>query len=441
MPSSAPLSRRDMLAALGASGLAAGSASGTGRLFAAEGGPAARPIPAAQGESVVQPRREAPVIGKTQVLVVGAGPAGVTAAIAAKRAGAKTMLVERYGQFGGLWTGGLVLLVIGHIVKGGKQVCLGIGEEMMRRLETLDRGICGRRPGVNPTVDAEALKYLMAEMVVEAGVDVLCHSWAVNAVMDGQTLKGVIVEGKSGRQAILADQVVDATGDGDVLGVAGAEHERRVYNIGLPSRIALLDRVDRTASAKAKPPRNLGNISPIAGVNWVNMAGPDADGLDVRALSRLELNHRRQVWKQVQEIRKAPGYEPVCLLETAPQLGVRITRILTGLHTMMMQDVKENRRFDDVVAVGGAWGCDHEEWQIPYGALVPRNVENLLASGRAISCEPRMADLIRVIPICFVTGQAAGCAAAMAVADGCKVRDVEVPRLQKLLKRQEAYLG
>ena len=114
---------------------------------------------------VIQPQRELPVLHQTDVLVVGAGPAGVVAALAARRAGVRATLVERYGHFGGLWAGGLVLLVIGHIVTGKKQVCQGIGEEMLRRLEKLDRGIVNRQPGVNPTVDAEALKYVMVEMI------------------------------------------------------------------------------------------------------------------------------------------------------------------------------------------------------------------------------------------------------------------------------------
>jgi hypothetical protein len=333
------------------------------------------------------------------------------------------------------------VLVIGHIVQGGKQVCQGIGEEMMRRLEKLDRGIVDRRPGVNPTVDAEALKYLMVQMVTEAQIDVFLHCWGVSAVMDGPTIRGVVFESKSGRQAILAQQVIDATGDGDLLGAAGAEHERRVYNIGLPCRIGNLDRADPAKAGKGRKPKHLGNRTPIAGVNWVNMQGPDADGLDVAALTRLEMAHRRQIWKQVQEVRGTPGYDEVFLMETAPQLGVRITRVLSGKATLTMQGVKEGRTFPDVVAVGGAWGCDHAPWQIPYGALLPKNVENLLAAGRCISGEPRMADLIRVIPICFVTGQAAGCAAAMAAKDGCRARDVEIARLQKLLREQEAYLG
>ena len=447
------MSRRDMMRLLSVSGLTAGVGGATASR-PAWAAPASRPDaplgvkvtgtdhpPAAVVDGrVIQPQRELPLLHQTDVLVVGGGPAGVVAALAAKRAGAKVTLVERYGHLGGLWTGGLVLLVIGHIVDGDKQVCQGIGEEMMRRLDKLDGGIVNRRPGGNPTVDAEVLKYVMVEMIMEEKVDIFLHCWGVDAVMDGNKVVGAVFESKSGRQAILAKNVVDATGDGDLFAAAGAEHEHRKYHVGLVSRIGNLDEVDQAKAGKTKPP-NLGGVTPIPGVNWVNMHGPDADGLDVRELTQLELNARRLIWKNVQKIRQTPGYERVYLMETAPQLGVRITRVLSGLHTLKMDDVLAGTRFPDVVAVGGSWSGDHHEWQIPYGALVPKNVENVLAAGRCISGDRLMADMIRVIPNCFITGHAAGAAGAIAAQDGCPVRDVEIPKLQKLLREQEAYLG
>nr|MBC8217250.1 FAD-dependent oxidoreductase [Planctomycetota bacterium] len=151
-----------------------------------------------EGE-VIQPRRKLPVLTETDVLVVGGGPAGIVAAIAARRAGARVTIVERYGHFGGLWTGGLVLLILGHIAKGPKQVCQGIGEEMMRRLEKMDGAIINRGPGSNPTVDAEAVKYLMVEMIEEADVEVFLHCWGVDAVRQDNSLRGVVFESKSGR--------------------------------------------------------------------------------------------------------------------------------------------------------------------------------------------------------------------------------------------------
>ena len=128
-------------------------------------------------------------------------------------------------------------------------------------------------------------------------------------------------------------------------------------------------------------------------------------------------------------------------METAPQLGVRITRVLSGEATLTRKNLDDNRRFDDVVAIGGAWHGDHQEWQIPYGALLPKKIDNLLAAGRCISGEPLMSDLIRVIPNCWITGHAAGCAAAISVEDGCRPRDVDVRKVQKVLRQQEAYLG
>jgi succinate dehydrogenase/fumarate reductase flavoprotein subunit len=390
---------------------------------------------------VIQPRRELPILDKTDVLVVGGGPAGVVAAIAAKRAGASVTLVERYGHFGGLWTGGLVLLVIGHIVKGGKQVCQGIGEEIMRRLDRLDGAIINRKVGVNPTVDAEAVKYVMVEMVEEAGIKVFLHCWGVDAVIDGNTVRGVVFESKSGRQAILAKVVIDATGDGDVFAAAGATFEHRSHNVGLVSRIGNLDRVDKDKASSSSKPRHLGSPTPVTGVNWVNMHGPEVDGLDVATLTRMEMNHRKFIWNNIQKTRQIPGYEHVYLVETAPQLGVRITRVLDGLKTVTLADLKAGTKFSDVVGVGGSDGGDHGEWQIPYGSLVPVKTENVLAAGRCICAELRMADIVRLIPNCFVTGHAAGVAGAVAVEDACCPRDVDINRIQKILRQQEAYLG
>jgi len=390
---------------------------------------------------VIQPARELPVLDETDVLVVGGGPAGIVAAIAAQRAGARVTLVERYGHFGGLWTGGLVLLVIGHIVGGSKQVCQGIGEEMMRRLDKMDGAIIDRKPGSRPTVDAEAVKYLMVEMIEEAGVQVFLHCWGVDAIVAGNSVRGAVFESKSGRQAILAKVVVDATGDGDVFAAAGAAFEHRSHNVGLVSRIGNLDRVDAARAANAPKPRHLGLPTPAAGVNWVNLHGPEVDGLDVATLTRMEMNHRKFIWQNIQKTRSRPGYEPVYLVETAPQLGVRITRVLDGVNAVTLADLRAHTKFPDVIGVGGEEGGNHGEWQIPYGALVPTKVNNILAAGRCICAERSMADLVRLIPNCFVTGHAAGVAAAVAVEDGCLPRDVDVPKVQKLLRQQEAYLG
>ncbi len=450
------ISRRDYLRIMGMSGLTVGTAAVFGQStpiqYVGESGfqssviarnkvqPNRSPALLANGQ-VIQPQRSLPVLTQTDVLVVGGGPAGVAAAVAARRAGAEVTIVERYGHFGGLWTGGLVLLILGHIAKGPKQVCQGIGEEMMLRLEKMDRAIINRKPGQNPTVDAEAVKYLMVEMIEEAKVNVFLHCWGVDAVMQDNAVRGAVFESKSGRQAILAKVVVDATGDGDVFAAAGASFEHRSHNVGLVSRIGNLDRVDTAKTSDAEKPTRMGSATPIKGVNWVNLTGPEVDGLDLATLTRMELNHRKFIWNKMQTTRRVPGYEDVYLVETAPQLGVRITRILDGLNTITLESITSATKFPDVVGVGGASSAKHGEWQIPYGALVPQKVDNVLAAGRCVCCDMRMADLVRLIPNCFVTGQAAGVAAAVAARDRCAPRNADIAEIQKILRQQEVYLG
>ena len=448
------MNRRDCLRVLGLSGLATGLTASRSRaqsvgessgfqssVIASHKVESGRVNASFADGKVIEPRRELAILDTTDVLVVGGGPAGVVAAIAAKRAGVKVTLVERYGHLGGLWTGGLVLLVLGHIVQGGKQVCQGIGEEILQRLDKLDGAIIDRRPGVNPTVDAEAVKYVMVEMIEEAGVNIFLHCWGVEAIVNGDAVQGVVFESKSGRQAILAKVVVDATGDGDIFASAGAEFEHRSHNIGLVYRIGNLDRVDSSKAQDSPTPKRIGAPTPVPGVNWVNLHGPEADGLDVATLTRMELNHRKYIWSHIQKTRRMLGYEKVYLMETAPQLGVRITRVLHGLAAVKFDDLKAETKFPDVVGVGGSENGDHGPWQIPYGALVPTKIDNVLAAGRCICAEIRMADLVRLIPNCFVTGHAAGVAAAMAVQEGRRPRDVDVAKVQKILMEQGAYLG
>jgi hypothetical protein len=223
--------------------------------------------------------------------------------------------------------------------------------------------------------------------------------------------------------------------------MAGAEFEHRSHNVGLVSRIGNLDRVDVSKVPEGGKPRRLGGHTPVPGVNWVNLTGPEVDGLDIKTLTRMEMNHRKFIWKNMQKTRRTPGYEKVYLMETAPQIGVRITRVLHGLNRVRLSDLKAATKFADVVGVGGSTNGQHGPWQIPYGALVPTKVDGVLASGRCISMDLGMADLVRLIPNCFVTGHAAGVAAAVAVTDRCPPRDVEIAKVQKVLKQQEAYLG
>ncbi|MHC4117912.1 MAG: FAD-dependent oxidoreductase [Planctomycetota bacterium] len=391
---------------------------------------------------IVQPRREIPVICETDVLVVGGGCAGVMSALAAARTGAKVTLVERYGCFGGLWTAGLVLIVLATHVdteKGLRKCVRGIGDELLDRLLKIKGGIINQGPGMrDPTSDPEATKYVMAEMLREAGVEILLNSWVTNAVMEGNSIEGILFESKAGCHAVRARVVVDASGDGDVFGAAGAEHVRHIHRIGLVHRIGNVDRI--TGNKKKQP--NLSSNTPLPSVRWVNMQGPQGDCLDIRTLTQCELDGRRAVWEKLKKIQQTPGREQVFMLDTASQLGIRASRTLIGLHEVTFEETSADKKYDDVVAVGGAYKFVGERaCQIPYRALVPVRMDNLLATGRCVAADNLMLNYTRLIGPCLVTGHAAGTAAALAVDSKCRPRDVDVPKLQQLLKNQGAYLG
>jgi len=452
------MTRRELLGLLSAAGLgAAFSSRSIGDEVPAAGAsppvpenklvpPAPRPSFPARlvGGRVIQPERPLEVAGEADVLVVGGGPAGFAAAVAAARAGARTTLVERYGYFGGQWTGGLVLLVMStHAREAGGlvKVLRGVGGELLERLKGIDGAIVGDEPGkFNPTTDPEATKFMMDEMVREAGVRVFLHSWVADVVMEGPAVRGVVFESKAGRQAILAKAVVDATGDGDVFAAAGAEHERRLHAIGLVHRLGNADRAD-PARLKEAGVGSLGSIEPLAAVRWVNLRGPSTDCLDVAELSRLELEHRRAIWNRVQKLRRTPGGERLFLLQTAPQLGVRISRLLAGTRRLTYAEAREGKTFPDTIAVGGAQNGEHRGWPIPYGAMVPGKLDNLLAAGRCICVDEKLIEDMRLIAPCLMTGHAAGAAAALAARSGRRPRDIDVGELRKLLLDQGAYLG
>ncbi|HEY1861725.1 MAG TPA: FAD-dependent oxidoreductase, partial [Gemmataceae bacterium] len=268
------------------------------------------------GDKVVQPRREVPVLHQTSVLVVGGGPAGTAAAFSAKRLGVDVTLVERYGYLGGLATGGLVLGIFPLYSRNKQQVIFGIGEEMMKKLDVMKYGIIDRNKApIYPTIDAEAFKYLLADMVLSSGITAYLDCWGVDAIVDAKgAVRGAVFESKSGRQAILADIVIDCSGDGDIYAAAGAAFEKVKTNIGLISRIGNINEVDMAPSRGSEDPEHpaaskpasgrpskgrvndfnghAGNSTPAPHVNWLNMRGPVGDALDIADLTALELKHR-----------------------------------------------------------------------------------------------------------------------------------------------------
>ncbi|MCC6201668.1 MAG: FAD-dependent oxidoreductase [Gammaproteobacteria bacterium] len=468
------LTRRDLLQALAGGTLVAASTmlpitavaqqfnrgSGRGPIADATG---SRTPATLRGDQVVQPERALPVLHTTDVLVVGGGPAGTAAALAARRQGVEVTLVERYGHLGGLATGGLVLAIFPLYGSDRRQVILGIGEEMMRRLDTLKFGIIERNKAPEyPIVDAEAFKYVLASMVIEAGLKVFLNCWGVDAIIDSTgAVRGAVFESKSGRQAILAKVVVDASGDGDIYAAAGAAYTRVKDNIGLVSRIGNIDEIDMTggdehlAAASGQPvtPRRptrgaptmtldgkVGSPTPAPHTNWLNMMGPVGDALDIAQMTEFELKHRIAIWNNVERVRAKAGNEQAFVLETAPQLGVRLSRLLHGVTVLTAEQARAQTKFEDAIGYSGSY-AGQPEFQIPYRALVPQKVENLLAAGRCIATDFPLADTTRLIPVCWVTGEAAGVAASLCVTDRCTPRTVEVAKLTSILRAQGAYLG
>jgi hypothetical protein len=400
---------------------------------------------------ITEPSRQVPILAETDVLVIGGGPAGAAAAIAASRTGAETYLVERYNHLGGLWTGGLVLpLLSTHAVdkhKQRKQVIFGIGGEMAKRLQALGMSI----NEVNPVVDPEAAKYVLEEMIRESGVKMLFHTWGANVIMDSETIKGVFVESKSGRMAILAKVVIDCTGDGDIFHLAGDSYDVINYAIGLNHRLGNIDRINNHKPGYVK--LNTGDPTPVPGVNWFNMWGKEnQDALDVVNLSILQMDYRKEIWDNVQKIRKTPGYEEVFLLDTASQLGVRMSRILDGEYRLTLEDTMTFKSFKDAIGVSGAWTTmlykgkkvpteERPYWQIPYRSLVPKKTDNLLVAGRCFCFERDLVEDARIIGTCLVTGHGAGAAAGLAIKENELPRNIDTVKLKELLRQQGAWLG
>lgn len=400
---------------------------------------------------ITEPQRRIPIFATTDVLVVGGGPAGTAAAIAASRMGADTWVIERYNHLGGLWTGGEVLpLLSTHAIDSNnknKQVIYGLGDEMWQRLKEMGMSISD----VNPVIDPEAGKYVLEKMIIDAGVKVLYHSYAAGVVMEGNRISGVIIENKSGRSAILAKVVVDCTGDGDIFHLAGEDYDSMKYHIGLVHRLGNVDKIDATKPGYVKYP--VGSKTPLNGINWVNMNGKDdQDGTDALTLSNLQVEYRQQIWENYFRMKKTPGYEDIYIVDTASQLGVRMSRIVAGEYKLTLEDTMTFKEFDDSIGISGAWTTmlykgkkvpvkERPLWHIPLRSLIPKKIDGLLVAGRCFCFEKELAEDTRIIGTCLVTGHGAGIAAGLAVKDKMDIRDPDLRKLRKELLSQKVYLG
>lgn len=400
-----------------------------------------------------------PVVGRYQVIVAGGGPSGVIAAVAAARSGAKTLLVERYPFLGGNGTAGLMTCYNGFRNQrppDALQTVKGIPAEYIAELarlggviETVPYPRSSHDPAAGDLpycigFDFEAAKVASLNVLLSEGVALRLHSWVVGPMLDGSRVTGIVVESKSGRQAIAADIVVDATGDGDVAARAGAPFMGPAER-GDRMAMSLMYQLDGLpASAK-------GNQGGIRIGDRVVRWGPGfgGDGLDAENLTRAEVDTRRELWEQVQAMRKQPGQESVYLAQTATGIGVRETRRIQGEYVLTEQDAIRGVRFPDAIAIssnpmpsyhGRRYFFEHEGFDVPYRCLVPQKIEGLLLTGRCISCEQAPFQSARSMAPAMAIGHASGCAAALAAKSGVAPRKLNVPGLQKLLVSQKAEL-
>ncbi len=436
-------------------------------------------------DTVIRPAVEAPVVATSDVVVVGGGPAGISAAVSAARNGASVTLVERYPYLGGLASGGMVL-VLDDMHNDTEISVRGLALEIIERMHR--KGLCvyppeaDRHPSVRATeelwrkwarwgvtdfhsrtrphpvvfaaaFDPDGYKQASLDMVAEAGVNLRLHSWFQSAIVEDGRAAGVICETKEGPQAVRADVVIDATGDLDVAAAAGAAFVEGGYIVTTVSRMGGVDTETAERFRFEEPERYdaldrearamIGGCwehwwlkTPLPGIVWCNcphMTG--LYGLKPADLTAAEIEGRRRMQGVLEFAREnVPGFENAYIVDFAPQTGVRQTRLLRGEYVVTQQDVRDRVHFDDSV-------CRGRDYYTPYRALLPVGVDQLLVAGRHYSATPQAQKMSREIPPCMAMGEATGVAAALALDAGVAVRDVDVRAVQRQMRAQGADPG
>jgi hypothetical protein len=409
------------------------------------------------------PAQEVRVCKEVDVLVVGGGPAGFAAAVSAGRLGARTLLVERFGYLGGMWTAGLVNPYFDVRGKGG------LNEEILKRLKST-----GGWGGLwDAAFDPNAMKLLLDDLVEEAGAELLLYALGTEPIVQEGVIRGMITESKSGRLAILAKQVIDCTGDGDVAARCGAPFQQGRYRDGLMQPMTMMFRVAGLASAypvneirawydklkRAVPEAEILQSIPYdrpavialpcpgeAVIQWTHLVR--MCGTDAWDLTRATLAGRKQVRRALELLRKVEAeVGALRLLELPVAIGVRETRRIEGEYSLTLEDLLSGRRFSDGICLARFNVDIHDPegqrqtrmevkpYHIPYRALVPKKVENLLVAGRCISGSHEAHASYRVTGNCVSTGEAAGTAAALALQLGLTPRELSGATVAEHLRR------
>jgi hypothetical protein len=402
---------------------------------------------------ILEPARRTPVAGEVDVLVAGGGPAGIAAALAAARQGARTLLVERYGYLGGMITGSYVVAILG-VGDGYEPVAHGIVDEIRERMGALGAaqpiGGCG-----DYRVDAELFKWQALEMLLEAGVRVRLHTLACDPIVEGGAVTGIVTESKSGREAYRATVTIDTSADADLAYRAGCNCENETHEVTLGFAIDGVDQERVEAFRRQSPAEYEAIAVEAAEMNGGKLPGGSRllrgiDVTDAEDLTRAEIQLRQEGFRAFMHLREhMPGYEGARVRLTWPQLGVRLSRRIRGANVLVDDDLRSSRHFSDGIARLGVyfpdWGPNYAivglDYDVPYRTLVPEAMDGLLVAGRCISCDAIAGNTMRLIVPCLVTGQAAGVAAAIAAQQGCAPRDVPVDALRGALRAQGAWLG
>jgi len=428
---------------------------------------------------ITEVSKQVPVIAETEVLVVGSGPGGLAAAISSARAGVDTLLIERYGCLGG----NLTAVGVEGIAWYRREQTVdveGIGIEFERRAKEM-KATSPEPQSKSDAIHAEMFKYVADVLVAEAGVKVLLHSWVVDVIVEEDRIKGVIIHNKTGRQAILAQRVIDCSGDADLAFYANAPWVKTPKEDMLPVTVMFsVIGVDRQrfleyvkenpttyrdwgknwdiqkggkedelfspylqkpfdqARAEGVIPKDLTSIGGTWSTNY--------DGTDVWDLTKAEMEGRYQALQAIKAMNRfVPGFEKARLRNFGMTLGVRDTRKIIGRYNLTEQDVTNQARFEDSIGIFPEFIDGYgvlilpttgRYFQVPYGILVPQRIQNLLVAGRCVAGDRISHASVRNMMCCTVTGQGAGVAAAISVKEKSEVGNVNIRNVQRELRKQ-----